>query len=44
MQIWIKRIERDDAVIAQLVLEVLGFLEEVDQTVAFLLDHYPSHA
>jgi hypothetical protein len=44
MQIWIKRIERDDDVIAQLVLEVLGFLEEVDKTVAFLVARYPSDA
>jgi len=42
MQIWIKRVERDDDMIAKLVLEVLGFLEEVDKTVDFLLAKYPS--
>lgn len=36
MQIWIKRVERDDALIAELEKEVIGFLNELDTKIAQL--------
>lgn len=40
MQLFVQRVERDDAMIAELETEVTAFLAEVDQTVAALRERY----
>jgi hypothetical protein len=42
MQVWIGRLDRDDAAIAALEEDVKLFLEDVDKTVAYLQERYPS--
>lgn len=44
MQLFIRRVERDDARIAELEREVVAFLGELDRTVAALRDKYEKEA
>lgn len=44
MQLWVKRVERDDALVAELEKEVAAFLEEVAATINELLELYEEAA